>query len=101
VTCGRRPGKNFLTFAALVGCGHVSGLLMRQVWPLALMAATLVKGKTARSVAADFRNKIYQNQTFRHILTQQLEASIFSVSWPSGTQLNDLQIEHAVEGTVL
>ena len=24
-------------FAALVGCGHVSGLLMRQVWPLALM----------------------------------------------------------------
>src|SRR5438876_328748 len=23
--------------AALVGCGHVSGLLMRQVWPLALM----------------------------------------------------------------
>jgi hypothetical protein len=37
VTCGRRPGKNFLTFAALVGCGHVSGLLVRQVWPLALM----------------------------------------------------------------
>jgi hypothetical protein len=24
-------------FAALVGCGHVSGLLMRPVWPLALM----------------------------------------------------------------
>jgi len=24
-------------FAALVGCGHVSGLLMRLVWPLALM----------------------------------------------------------------
>jgi hypothetical protein len=23
--------------AALVECGHVSGLLMRQVWPLALM----------------------------------------------------------------
>ena len=23
--------------AALVGCGHVSGLLMRQVWPLVLM----------------------------------------------------------------
>jgi len=23
--------------AALVGCGHVSGLFMRQVWPLALM----------------------------------------------------------------
>jgi len=23
--------------AALVGCGHVSGLLMRLVWPLALM----------------------------------------------------------------
>jgi len=38
VTCGRRHGKNFLTFsAALVGCGHVSGLLVRQVWPLALM----------------------------------------------------------------
>ena len=24
-------------FAALVGCGHVSGLLVRRVWPLALM----------------------------------------------------------------
>ena len=24
-------------FAALVGCGHVSGLLLRHVWPLALM----------------------------------------------------------------
>jgi hypothetical protein len=24
-------------YAALVGCGHVSGLLVRQVWPLALM----------------------------------------------------------------
>ena len=24
-------------FAVLVGCGHVSGLLVRQVWPLALM----------------------------------------------------------------
>jgi hypothetical protein len=23
--------------AALVGCGHVSGLFVRQVWPLALM----------------------------------------------------------------
>ena len=23
--------------AALVGCGHVAGLLMRPVWPLALM----------------------------------------------------------------
>jgi len=41
-----------------------------------------------------------QNQTFRHILTQQLEASIFSVSYPAGTQQNDLQIEHAVEGTL-
>jgi len=29
--------RTFLRFAALVGCGHVSGLLMRQVWPLALM----------------------------------------------------------------
>ena len=38
VTCGRRHGKSFLDVgAALVGCGHVSGLLMRQVWPLALM----------------------------------------------------------------
>ena len=38
VTCGRRHGKSFFdVFAALVGCGHVSGLLMRQVWPLALM----------------------------------------------------------------
>ena len=38
VTCGRRPGKsNFDADAALVGCGHVSGLLMRQVRPLALM----------------------------------------------------------------
>ncbi len=35
VTCGRRHGKSFFdVFAALVGCGHVSGLLMRQVWPL-------------------------------------------------------------------
>ena len=38
VTCGRRHGKSFFRrSAALVGCGHVSGLLMRQVWPLALM----------------------------------------------------------------
>jgi hypothetical protein len=38
VTCGRRPGKSFFDVAAaLVGCGHVSGLLMRRVWPLALM----------------------------------------------------------------
>jgi hypothetical protein len=29
--------RTFLRFAALVGCGHVSGLLMRQEWPLALM----------------------------------------------------------------
>ena len=29
--------RTFRRFAALVGCGHVSGLLMRQVWPLALM----------------------------------------------------------------
>jgi len=27
----------FDVFAALVGCGHVSGLLMRLGWPLALM----------------------------------------------------------------
>ena len=32
VTCGRRHGKSFFDVsAALVGCGHVSGLLMRQV----------------------------------------------------------------------
>jgi hypothetical protein len=38
VTCGRRHGKSFFDVsAALVGCGHVSGLLMRQVSPLALM----------------------------------------------------------------
>ena len=38
VTCGRRHGKSFFyVSAALVGCGHVSGLLMRRVWPLALM----------------------------------------------------------------
>jgi hypothetical protein len=38
VTCGRRPGKRFSDIsAALVGCGHVSGLLMRRMWPLALM----------------------------------------------------------------
>ena len=39
VTCGRRPGKDGHcdVRAALVGCGHVSGLLMRQVWPLALV----------------------------------------------------------------
>jgi hypothetical protein len=37
VTCGRRHGKSFFDVsAALVGCGHVSGLLMRRVWPLAL-----------------------------------------------------------------
>jgi hypothetical protein len=33
-----------------------------------------------------------------HILTQQPEASILAVSLPSGTQLIDLHIEHAVEG---
>jgi hypothetical protein len=38
VTCGRRLGKDFFdVVAALVGCGHVSGLLMRRMWPLALM----------------------------------------------------------------
>src|SRR5262249_21757034 len=37
VTCGRRPGKNFLTFCSIGRCGHVSGLLMRRGWPLALM----------------------------------------------------------------
>jgi hypothetical protein len=39
-----------------------------------------------------------QKETFRHILTKQTEASIFAVNSPSGTQLIDLQIEHAVEG---
>jgi len=39
VMCGRRLiGKSFFDVdAALVGCGHVSGLLMRHGWPLALM----------------------------------------------------------------
>src|SRR5262249_36653410 len=38
VTCGRRLGKNFLTLLQhLVGCGHVSGLFVRRIWPLALM----------------------------------------------------------------
>jgi hypothetical protein len=38
VTCGRHRGKSFFDVAAaLVGCGHVSGLLMRRMWPLALM----------------------------------------------------------------
>jgi len=35
-------------FAVLVGCGHVSGLLVRQVWPLALMlCADRVPNKNA------------------------------------------------------
>ena len=29
--------EHFYVDAALVGCGHVSGLLMRHGWPLALM----------------------------------------------------------------
>ncbi len=35
VTCGRRLGKNFLTSCSIVGCGQVSGLLMRRLcrWP--------------------------------------------------------------------
>jgi hypothetical protein len=38
VTCGRRHGKSFFGVSGtLVGCGHVSGLLMRLVWPLAPM----------------------------------------------------------------
>ena len=39
VMCGRRLiGKSFLDVAAaLVGCGHVSGLFVRRGWPLALM----------------------------------------------------------------
>jgi hypothetical protein len=39
VMCGRRLiGKNsFDVDAALVGCGHVSGLFVRRGWPLALM----------------------------------------------------------------
>jgi hypothetical protein len=37
VTCGRRLGKDFLTYRRLVGCGHVSGLFVRHGWPLALM----------------------------------------------------------------
>ena len=39
VMCGRRLiGKNYFDVdAALVGCGHVSGLFVRRGWPLALM----------------------------------------------------------------
>jgi hypothetical protein len=39
VMCGRRLiGKSFFDVsAALVGCGHVSGLFVRRGWPLALM----------------------------------------------------------------
>ena len=38
VTCGRRLGKNFLTFLQhWSGAGHVSGLFVRRGWPLALM----------------------------------------------------------------
>jgi hypothetical protein len=43
--------------AALVGCGHVSGLLMRQVRPLALMrfadSAVSRRSKAARFARAD------------------------------------------------
>jgi hypothetical protein len=39
VMCGRRLiDKSFFDVdAALVGCGHVSGLFVRRGWPLALM----------------------------------------------------------------
>jgi hypothetical protein len=39
VMCGRRLiGKSYFDVdAALVGCGHVSGLFVRRGWPLALM----------------------------------------------------------------
>jgi hypothetical protein len=39
VMCGRRLiSKSFFNVAAaLVGCGHVSGLFVRRGWPLALM----------------------------------------------------------------
>jgi hypothetical protein len=39
VMCGRRLiDKSFFDVdAALVGCGHVSGLFVRRAWPLALM----------------------------------------------------------------
>ena len=38
VTCGRRRGKELSEVAAaLVGCGHVSGLFVRRIWPLARM----------------------------------------------------------------
>jgi hypothetical protein len=33
----RRLGKISDVCAALVGCGHVSGLFVRRGWPLALM----------------------------------------------------------------
>jgi hypothetical protein len=43
------PRQDLSDVAASVGCGHVSGLLMRQVWPLALMlCADRVPNKSAR-----------------------------------------------------
>ena len=35
---GRRPRcKRNLTFPRMVGCGHVFGLLLQPLWPLAMM----------------------------------------------------------------
>src|ERR1700682_4041721 len=36
--------------AALVGCGHVSGLLMRQVWPLSARTGSQTKTRTLEVV---------------------------------------------------
>jgi hypothetical protein len=54
--CGRRLiGKNYFDVdAALVGCGHVSGLLVLRGWPLALMlCADQVPIQTSHSKCVD------------------------------------------------
>jgi hypothetical protein len=49
VTCGRRPGKNFLTYLQhWSGAVHVSGLLMQPIRPLALMLLSLQFGESFR-----------------------------------------------------
>jgi hypothetical protein len=50
VWTARALARTFCASAALVGCDQVSGLLMRRVWPLALMlCADRVPTKTAHS----------------------------------------------------
>jgi hypothetical protein len=55
----------------LVGCGHVSGLLMRQVWPLALMLCAdrvpIVRtGLVAHDPEAGFPNRRLDRFASRH-----------------------------------